>query len=387
MRHIFRLYRASRSVRALRGRLHAEGVTGKRRVRRDGRTTGGQPFHRGALYHVLQNRIYRGEIVHKKTAYPGKHEAIVDQGLWDDVHAILAANTNGERREGTRHPSLLTGLLVDEQGQGLTPSHAVKKGRRYRYYVSRHLIVDGKQADRRGWRIPAADLEALVMGRLREWLGDPAAITAAFNAGPQDASAQGALLAKAQSLAARWPQLQPHEAKTYLDAVVGRVTIGPDSVTIALAGARAREAVLRGPEASSAMRARPDATPVETPITLTIPAVLKRAGTAMKLLVPGAPRDPRPDPSLLRLLLRAFAVRARLDRTPDLPLRRIAAAEGVVPSYLTRLLRLSYLAPDIVSAIVKGQHPPELTANTLMGDTRLPHQWAAQRALLGFPAP
>ena len=87
-------------------------------------------------------------MVHKDKAYPGQHEAIVDEALWDEVQATLAANTNGERREGTRQPSLLTGLVVDEQGEGLSPSHAVKKGRRYRYYVSRHLILEGKRAGR-----------------------------------------------------------------------------------------------------------------------------------------------------------------------------------------------------------------------------------------------
>ena len=78
VRDIFRLYRAIRSVRELRSRLQAEGVTSKRRVRRDGRVTGGGPLNRGALYHLLQNRIYRGEIIHKEKAYPGAHAAIVD---------------------------------------------------------------------------------------------------------------------------------------------------------------------------------------------------------------------------------------------------------------------------------------------------------------------
>ena len=94
-----------------------------------------------------------------------------------DVQAILAANTHGTRREGPREPSLLTGLVVDAQGKGLTPSHAVKHSRRYRYYVSRHLITEGTRADRTGWRLPAADLETLVVARLRAWLGDAAAVS------------------------------------------------------------------------------------------------------------------------------------------------------------------------------------------------------------------
>ncbi len=89
-----------------------------------------------------------GEIVHKEKSYPGKHEAIVDEELWDEVQAILAANTNGEHRQEIRQPSLLTGLVVDEQGESLTPSYAVKKGRRYRYYVShRHCHVKCSNLD------------------------------------------------------------------------------------------------------------------------------------------------------------------------------------------------------------------------------------------------
>ncbi len=184
VRSIFRQYREIESVRELRDRLAAEGVTRKRRVRRDGSIVGGKPINRGALYHLLHNRLYRGEMVHQDKAYPGQHEAIVDEALWDEVQATLAANTNGERREGTRQPSLLTGLVVDEQGEGLSPSHAVKKGRRYRYYVSRHLITEGKRAGRKGWRLPAADLEGLLTVRLRDWLADAAAISAVIDGDP-----------------------------------------------------------------------------------------------------------------------------------------------------------------------------------------------------------
>ncbi len=91
--------------------------------------------------------------------------------------------------------------------------------------------------------------------------------------------------------------------------------------------------------------------------------MLKRTGTAVRLIVPGSGDKARPDPSLVRLLVRAFGIRDRLDSNPDLSIQRIAEAEGIVPSYATRLLRLSFLAPDIVAAILQGHQPPELTAN------------------------
>ena len=311
-------------------------------------------------------------------AYPGAHEAIVDEELWDEVQATLAANTNGERREGTRQPSLLTGLVVDEQGEGLSPSHAVKKGRRYRYYVSRHLILEGKRAGRKGWRLPAADLdEGLVTVRLRDWLADAAAISAVIDGDPQEASAHVVLITQAQSLADRWPELKPHEAKAYLNALLRRVIVESARIVIEIDGERALATLLAGPDVASMKRSRQDVQPAEHPITLDIPTALKRAGTGMKLVVP-------PAPGLIRLLLRAFAIQDRLEQNLDLALQRIAEAEGVSPSYVTRLLRLSYLAPDIATAIIDGDQPPELTAEKLMRNTRLPLSWEAQRKRLGF---
>jgi hypothetical protein len=93
------------------------------------------------LYLILQNQLYRGEISHKGNSYPGEHPAIVGKPLWDGVKAVLTAN-RVERATGARarHPSLLTGMVFDEvAGERLTPTYVVKKGTRYRYYVSTSL--------------------------------------------------------------------------------------------------------------------------------------------------------------------------------------------------------------------------------------------------------
>jgi site-specific DNA recombinase len=90
---------------------------------------------------MLQNRIYRGEITHKGASYPGEHPAIVEQGLWDHVQAVLTENRIA-RATGTRakQSSLLGGFAFDATGQRLSPTYAIKKGTRYRYYVSSSLI-------------------------------------------------------------------------------------------------------------------------------------------------------------------------------------------------------------------------------------------------------
>ena len=385
VRHIFRLYGRLKSVRELRHRLETEGIVSKRRIMRDGRVTGDRPINRGALYHLLRNRIYLGEIVHRDKSYPGEHDAIVERGPWDRVQAILADNINGERRGSTSQPSLLTGLLIDERGERLSPSYAVTQGRRYRYYVSRHLIVEGKQPGRKGWRIPAADLESLVLARVRAWLSDPAALSEAVEGGPEDASAQVALITSAGMLAERWPELSPKETKAYLNAFVGRIVVGANSVIIEVDREAIVETILLEPGETAPPQSGTGQTAKHL-IALEIPTALKRAGTGIRLVVQGAAQEANADHSLIRLLLRAFAIREKLDHNPNLTMHRIADAEDVVPSYAARLLRLTYLAPDIVTAIVEGRQPIELTANRLMNDTRLPLEWQAQRELLGFTA-
>src|SRR6476660_4021847 len=145
--HIFQRYVQLRSVRVLRAELDAAGIRSKRRALADGTPYGGQKLSRGALYLMLQNRIYRGEITHKGDAYPGEHQAIIEQALWDKVQETLAKN-RVERTTGVHssHPSLLTGFVFDQNGERLTPTHAVKKGTRYRYYVSTSLVT-GAQGD------------------------------------------------------------------------------------------------------------------------------------------------------------------------------------------------------------------------------------------------
>ena len=113
VRHIFRRYLELGSVRALQTDLDAAGIVSKSRTAADGSQYGAQKFSRGALYLMLQNRIYRGEIVHKGKAFPGEHAAIIDEELWLRVQRHLEDN-RVERRNGAEaiEPSLLAGIVV-----------------------------------------------------------------------------------------------------------------------------------------------------------------------------------------------------------------------------------------------------------------------------------
>jgi site-specific DNA recombinase len=129
----------------------------------------------------------------------------------------------------------------------------------------------------------------------------------------------------------------------------------------------------------------PTATEGETQI-LSVPVQLRRSGREIKLLIDGT--DPfvttKPNPRLIKLLIRARRFNAILARGDGVPFAALARREGVSPSYFTRLVRLSYLAPDITQAILYGRQPPDLTADKLLAHSRLPLAWHEQRTLLGF---
>src|SRR6476620_3058190 len=177
VRLIFRRYAELGSVRLLKAELEARGIKSKLWTSASGRLVGGKPFSRGALYLMLQNRTYLGDIVHKGQFHPGKHTPIIDQPSCDAVQAQLDSNA-AERNSGTRNhqPSLLAGMLFDGDGNRMTPSHALKMGTRYRYYVSGSLITKDRTLTSAGLRIPAAEIEQLVSSRVHRWLLDPGSI-------------------------------------------------------------------------------------------------------------------------------------------------------------------------------------------------------------------
>ncbi|WP_084679058.1 recombinase family protein [Methylocystis sp. ATCC 49242] len=160
VRMIFKRYAELGSLGLLKAELDAKGVVSKVRSGVGGvRLSGGNAFMRGPLYLMLQNRLYRGEVAHRGNVYPGQHEAIVDEELWQVVQDRLAANRRARSLGiGADEPSLLTGLIFDADNNRLSPSHAVKKGKRYRYYVSSTLIKGRRSAHRAGQRIPAGDI-------------------------------------------------------------------------------------------------------------------------------------------------------------------------------------------------------------------------------------
>jgi len=348
VRDIFQTYLKLKSVRELKEEIDKRGIVSKVRVSKEGNTSGGKQLARGALYTILRNSTYIGKIRHKDKVYDGEHEPIIDMELWQQVQNLL--DENQARQDGKtdcKNGSLLAGLIFDAEGNRLTPSHAVKKTasgkKRYRYYISRPLTTGtGK-----GLRLPATDIEQIVIINLCAYLNDPRNISS------------------------------PEELDEYTEYAN---TLKDDSSfnRIFLLKQLLESVIVNTAQITLNIRKGDDVVP------MTVPARLKRCGLEMKMVLGDTERKPENDPALIRVLTQAHVIFDKLTSTDRISITEIADAEKVTPSYITRLLRLTSLSSRIQEAILTGKQPPEMTANKLMNLKALPIEWSEQESLLGI---
>ena len=269
-------------------------------------------------------------------------------------------------------------MLFDGDGNRMTPSHAVKKGTRYRYYVSGSLITKDRTENSAGLRIPAAEIEQLVSSRVHRWLLDPGSIYKSTSARLADASMQQRLVARAADIGKRWPELPVARKRAVLAALIERIEVRVDQIDIRLRPPRL--SALLDVAATPSQGVNDDETEI-----LSVPVRLRRAGREIRMVIDGTdPFAAKPDARLIKLLLRARRFNATLAQGEGVPFAALAQREGVSRSYFTRLVRLSYLAPDITQAILDGRQPRDLTAEKLLEHSRLPLAWHDQRTVLGF---
>jgi site-specific DNA recombinase len=378
VRSIFQRYAELGSVSLLSAELARRDIVSKRREGAGGQLAGGKQFSRGALYLMLQNRIYRGEIVHQGVPYPGQHGAIIDPELWRIVQDRLAANRH-ERSlgVGAEAPSLLAGLIVDADGERMTPTHATKRAKRYRYYVSASLLAGDCQQSQRGMRVPAGDIEGLALDRLRLFFSSRTEVGDALAPLQLDARMLDAALRAACELSQRWLALPSIELTSVAREIVERVTVAADRIDIRMSRAKVAAAL----KAEGANR-RPDL----DSIVLSIEAKLRRAGKGKRLVIEsGAAAEV--NAGLVAMIAEALAIRNQLLSGPDDSIEAMIERLGIARGRLTSLVRLSYLAPDIVRALIEGRQPIELTPTRLLRSSKeLPHDWKEQRLFLGFAA-
>ena len=368
VRHIFARYLNLGNVRLVAGELASEGILAPPRTAATGRMTGGRPFTRGQIYKLLSNPIYMGEIHHKGQVHAGKHEAIIDRATWDGVQQMLAANLQGERSGGrAQSPSLLAGRIFDQHGKPLVAVHACKGKVRYRYYVSRSLQHDADRHATDGLRIPAREIEAAVITSLAGALDDPLALLAQADI-TLESDRLRMIFKKAEQLAASVRRKQ----RNVISDLVGKVVVHPHEIAIRLS-----VAALCG-ACTIALGNSPDS------ISLTASVRLTRTGRAIQLVQrDGRPMSQgRPDPGLVELLRKGHSWWQQL-QTGTVDIATIARNEKVNDSWVSRLVRLNFLAPAIVEAILAGTQPASVSATSLR-TAKLPIGWNEQIAMFGM---
>ncbi len=350
VRHIYRRYLDLRSLPALAKDLAAHGIHTKRWSSRRGITHGGIAFNCSGLSLILNSRLYLGEIVHRGKAYPGDHEAIIDEALFAAVQARLAANRHRRTTRKTRAATCpLTGRLFDADGQPMRPSFSYGRGKRmYRYYVSECLLPNGAVSgagNRQGQRLPAGRIEKAILDRLGVLAAEP--------------MEPDALLATVTKVVARGEQLRltvtpaPYLAEgTCDDMLLGRVQQHLDPRATMEGG------VLR--------------------ITLPIPPARRGrsvpAGTGQ--------RDPQASADLAALVRTGHRRLAGIDASPLQP-ERHAHMRAPPSDWIRARVAVALLAPDIQKALLQGTAPDGMDPDRLIaGD--IPLDWDAQRRMFGM---
>lgn len=370
IRTIYSRYLELGCVRRLKMELDEAGTFTPHRTAKSGRAHGGSCFSRGHLYRILSNPVYLGQISHRDKVYPGQHPAIIDQDKWDAVKQLLSENQQGhQQHSSTPSDSLLTGFVFDEQGRRLIPSHSQKRTKRYRYYVTEPLHISSRKQAPDGIRLPAQELETLVINALKDWLLDSTSVLESLH--HNDPSAVQAILAQANRMAMEVNEAGGLRYESVRN-LIRRVIVETDLVRIIVS--------------PSKLLSNPQDHKNDSSIELTVPVQLRRCGLAMRLLVQGIQQIQRqsPDNGLINLIAKAHDWLGRLTSGRAKSVIEIAAEEEVTSSYVTRVIYRAFLAPDIVESILAGTQPPSLTLDKLKHNLPLPIDWDEQRKLFGF---
>lgn len=378
IRQIFALYLDLQSVRALKEKLDAEGVLTKRRTSRGGSVTGGKPFSRGNLYQLLKNPIYVGKIAHKGETYVGQHEAIIDNETWDRTQELLTGNApkrTDDRNRQSLH--LLRGILFDETRDRLTPSTNTKNGVRYPYYVS-HRLMQSRRKDQDGWRLPAKHLDGLVLSILQEHLSRPARLLQLIPSGSVSAERVPALQSSAQDLMRALESEAPNTRNELIKTFIPKITVSHEALNIEVAPDALLNLLMSDRGAVSH-------TQLSETQTISVSHQLKRRGVETRIVINGEHKQPRGvDANLIKLIAEATFWMEDLTSGKYGSISELADGLKLDRNEVSRTLPLAYLSPAIVTSILEGSQPADLTANDLKRLTNLPMNWAEQASALGF---
>jgi site-specific DNA recombinase len=349
VRTIFERYLELGSIRMLVDDLDHRNIRSKRRQLSNGRLIGGGAFGVGALAYLLKNRFYIGEVVYRGEVHRGDHRPILDRPMFEAVQAKLAAHAVARRCRLRGSPALLAGRLFDICGNRMSPTHSNKGGARYRYYVSQAVLKGKPQTAGSVGRVPAAEVEAFVMAALRNHLN------------PNGAGEQ---------LSGDLELLERH---------LERVTLTPNHLELRLRQG-VEPAKTDDPNHKNLLAPR-----IAGGTTITVPWAPVPAAVKGIIHVPAhnTPMTPSRRESLLMAIAQARSWVEELANGRLSSSAVLARRAGKTDRHIGRLLPLAFLSPRIVSGLLDGTAPADLTILALA--RALPWSWTEQERRLGLP--
>jgi len=378
VREIFRQYIRLGRVSQLRQYLKERKIYTKVRRGTSGAVTGGRPYSRGALYQILKNRLYLGEVAHRGSVYPGQHEAIIDQKTWDRTAGLLAQhNRSGRQRGKPQNASLLTGILFDTAGNRYTPTHAVKNGKRYRYYTSQAVIQKGESPSTIK-RMPAQAIEGVVLARISALLASSSELSRVLRKAGVSTTMLQPVIAEARKLATEASSSDFGQAcRTFFQCVV----VEENRITIRIASVPFLTAVLGGNPKENSLLHLADSS--AHPITIDCAFQLRHWNNETRLVVPGGDGSQADHPTpLLKAIARARQWYERIVDGEIYCLEQLATELGCTTNYVSRILSFARLSPDVVEAIL---HEPSMADRPLR---RIPLaislDWTMQMSAIGM---
>lgn len=366
IRDIYARYLELGCVRRLADALEHRGVRAPQRCTTKGKAYGGGVLSRGQLYFMLRNPIYAGDIAHRDTVYPGLHEAIIDRETWARVQDLLASNRQGRRSGGRAHSeALLAGCIVDAGGQPMVSTHTTKGTVRYRYYVSKDLH---HRRAAEGVRVPGREIEALVKESAAQLFADPWTLLAELGIPPSPA-----LMRQLDDTCAEAAGQLRSRRGGPLRELLREVRVHDDRLEIAL-----NRHALAQQLGASALEA---ADTGDTALVLSAPCRLTRSGNTLRLIQgDGARISTAPDTALVRLIILARQWWDQLAQG-EIDVTTLAGQVGYTPSYVTRVVRLAFLSPRVVEAVLAGRQHSRLSPATVRSSAEMPAAWAEQEAM------
>lgn len=347
-------------------------------------------FSRAALHHMLKSPLYIGNVSHRGQIFQGLHQPIIDEALWARVQRQIAENANyrsGGRR--SKHPSLLARKIETQDGQMLTPTHAVKRGVRYRYYVNLRAAskskADGNSVQPIA-RIPAAAIERLVTDRLLLLLRSQTELAGLFQPLNLSASRLREVIQKAEEIADLWNSKSAADQRTVLQAVIIKVWLRNDHVELKLS----RRSLLQEILAPTAPNASPtyngtehtSADPEDDVVSIKTTNCLEPSGNGLRLLI-NDPSQAVPNMQLAPLLGEAFALRETLLNGPHDSIEPMSKALQLGKGYINARIRLTFLSPNLSRKILNGEMPSKLSPTRLLESSKiLPVKWAEKERFI-----